>query len=347
MLDRYTISDNIMLSLDSDAYMKCARCGKSAMVTDGSTGERFCGVCGFVVNERIEDSGPERRSFSKDEHEDRSRTGGPSSLAIHDMGLATMIGHDNKDATGKPLSTSMKSTITRLRTWDSRSQVHESQERNFRQAFSELSRMKDKLALSDSVVEKTAYIYRKALEKNLARGRSIPGLIAAAMYLACRDTGTPRTLNEVARQINIKRKDVSRCYRLLLKELDLKMPVLDPIKCMSRIASQAGLNEKVKRQALTILEGANRMEITAGKDPMGLAAAALYLSCVINKEDTTQKVIALAAGVTEVTIRNRCKGLRELLDIKMPDKLNSKLGRPEKFMSSTIQMIAPTKSNEI
>lgn len=113
---------------------------------------------------------------------------------------------------------------------------------------------------------------------------------------------------------------------------------------MSRISSQAGLSEKVKRRALTILEDANKMEITAGKDPMGLAAAALYLSCVINKEDTTQKVIALAAGVTEVTIRNRCKGLRELLDIKMPDKLNSKTGRPEKSMSSVIQMIIPDSS---
>ncbi len=336
--------DKLMLSLDSDPHMKCARCGKDAVVTDGSTGERFCGICGFVINERIEDSGPERRSFSKDEHDDRSRTGGPSSLAIHDMGLATMIGRDNKDATGKPLSTSMKSTIIRLRTWDGRSQVNESQERNFRQAFSELSRMKDKLALPDAVVEKTAYIYRKAVEKNLARGRSIPGLISAAMYLACRDTGTPRTLNEVARQINIKRKDVSRCYRLLLKELDLKMPVLDPIKCMSRISSQAGLSEKVKRRALTILEDANRLEITAGKDPMGLAAAALYLSCVINKEDTTQKVIAMAAGVTEVTIRNRCKGLRELLNIKMPYKLNLRLDCPEKSMNSIIQMATPNSA---
>lgn len=309
------------------------------MVTDGSTGERFCGICGFVINERIEDSGPERRSFSKDEHDDRTRTGGPSSLAIHDMGLATVIGHDNRDATGKPLSISMKSTITRLRTWDSRSQIHESQERNLRQAFSELSRMKDKLALSDAVVEKTAYVYRKALEKNLTRGRSIPGLIAAAMYLACRETGTPRTLNEVARQINIKRKDVSRCYRLLLKELDLKMPVLDPIKCMSRISSQAGLSEKVKRQALTILEDANRLEITAGKDPMGLAAAALYVSCVINKEDTTQKVIAMAAGVTEVTIRNRCKGLRELLHLKIPDKLSLMQDYHEDSANPDIQIV--------
>ena len=290
------------------------------MLTDGVTGERFCGGCGLVINERIEDSGPERQSFSKEQFEDRARTGIPMSLAIHDMGLATVIGHDNRDSTGKPLSTSMKSTITRLRVWDSRSQVKESSDKNFRQAFSELSRLKDKLALSDAVIEKTAYIYRKAQDKGLARGRSISGLIAAALYLACRDTCTPRTLNEVASQINVKRKDVSRCYRLLVQELELTIPVLDPIKCMSRIASQSGLSEKVKRHALTILEDANEMEITAGKDPMGLAAAALYLSCVLNKESTTQKVIAMAAGVTEVTIRNRYKGLRENLNIQVPEK---------------------------
>ena len=285
------------------------------MLTDNTTGERFCGGCGFVISERVEDSGPEWRSFSKEEHEDRSRTGTPTSLAMHDMGLATIIDHANKDVSGKPLSAYMKSTINRLRTWDSRSQVHEPVDRNFRQAFSELDRLKDKLALSDAVIEKTAYIYRKALDKGLVRGRSIPGLVAAALYAACRDTETPRTLTDVANGINITRKDVSRSYRLLLRELDLNMPVVDPINFMSRIASEAGLSEKVKRRALTILKDASKMEITAGKDPMGLAASALYLSCVMSGENTTQRVIAQAAGVTEVTIRNRCKGLKESLKI--------------------------------
>jgi transcription initiation factor TFIIB len=285
------------------------------MLTDNVTGEMFCGGCGFVISERIEEAGPEWRSFSKDEYNDRSRTGSPTSLAIHDRGLATIIDHVNMDATGKPLSASMKSTIKRLRTWDSRSQAHESADRNFRQAFSDLGRLKDKLALSDALIEKTAYIYRKALEKGLVRGRSIPGVIAAALYAACRDSGTPRTLHDVSSAINIKKKEVSRCYRLILRELDLKMPVVDPIKCMSRIVSKAELSEKVKRGALAILNDASTMEITAGKHPMAIAAAALYLSCVMNGENTTQKVIAMAAGVTEVTIRNRYKGLKDLLKI--------------------------------
>ncbi len=299
----------------SSANDICSRCGKGSMLTDNDSGEMFCSKCGFVATERVEQEGPEWRSFSKDGGQDRTRTGNPISLAMHDMGLATIINPQNKDASGKPLTASMKSTIERLRTWDSRSQVHEPVDRNFRQAFSELDRLKDKLALSDAVIEKTAYIYRKALEKGLVRGRSIQALIASALYAACRNTETPRTLTDVANGINIKRKDVARCYRLLLRELDLKMPVVDPINVVSRIASIADLSEKTKRKAREFLKEASRLEVSAGKDPMGLAAAALYLACVMIGENTTQKDIANAAGVTEVTIRNRYKGLKEVLKL--------------------------------
>ena len=234
---------------------------------------------------------------------------------MHDMGLATIINPMNKDAAGKPLTASMKSTIERLRTWDSRSQVHEPVDRNFRQAFSELNRLKDKLAISDAVIEKSAYIYRKALDKGLVRGRSISALMAAALYAACRDTATPRNLKDVEIAANLKRKDIARCYRLLVKELDLKMPVADSIQCVARIASKIGIAEKTKRYAITVLKSAQEIEISAGKDPMGLAAAALYLSCVKNSEDKTQRDIAESANVTEVTIRNRYKGLKELLNL--------------------------------
>jgi transcription initiation factor TFIIB len=261
------------------------------------------------------ESGPEWRSFSKEEHEGRSRTGVPTSLAMHDMGLATIIGPTDRDATGKPLSASMRSTIERLRTWDSRSQVHEPIDRNFRQAFSELDRLKDKLAVGDAVIEKAAYIYRKALDKGLVRGRSISALIAASLYAACRDTETPRTLKDVGHSSNIKRKDIARCYRLLLRELGLRMPVVDPIKCIARIASKAGLSEKTKREATKILKTAEEIKISAGKDPMGLAAAALYVACVTNGENKTQRDVAEAAGVTEVTIRNRYKGLKISLNL--------------------------------
>ncbi|TBR25526.1 MAG: transcription initiation factor IIB [Candidatus Nitrosotenuis sp.] len=297
----------------SSSQIRCPSCAKNTMQTDVTTGEMFCRNCGFVVAEKIEESGPEWRAFSNDES-DRSRVGAGTSLTMHDMGLSTVIGAADKDATGKPLSASMKSSIERLRTWDSRTQTHSSADRNLRQALSELDKMKDKMALAESVVEKAAYIYRKAMEKKLVRGRSIHGLIAACLYAACRNTETPRTLDDVAESINIRRKDVARCYRLIYKELDLKMPVADPTKGISRIASTANLSEKTKRRAMEILNKAKKIGMVAGKDPMGIAAAALYLACISNGEIRSQKDISIAAGVTEVTIRNRCVGLKTLLE---------------------------------
>ena len=280
------------------------------MLTDDVTGERFCEKCGYVISETLQDAGPEWRSFSKEGGSDPTRTGAPTTLAMHDRGLATIISPINKDSSGKPLTSTMKSTIERLRTWDSRSKVNASTDRNLMQALNELSRLKDKLSLSDAVIEKASYIYRKALEKGLVKGRSISALIAAALYAACRDTETPRTLKDVAEAGNVKKKDISRCYRILHKELELKMPVVDSVQCIARIASKIGITEKTKRYAAKVLKIAQEHEESAGKDPMGLAAAALYMACVKNSEDMTQRDIAEAANVTEVTIRNRYKGLR-------------------------------------
>ena len=292
---------------------KCPSCGKASIVSDVNTGELCCGSCGFVINDKVEDTGAEWRSFSQDEG-NRARTGAGTSLTMHDMGLSTVIGSVNKDSTGKPLSASMKSSIERLRTWDSRTQAHSSSDRNLRQALNEMDKIKDKLALTNAVIEKAAYIYRKAMEKKLIRGRSIHGLVAACIYASCRNTETPRTLDDIAKGINIRRKDVARCYRLIYRELELKIPVPDPLKGVSRIASLADLSEKTKRKAIVILNKARKVGMIAGKDPMGIAAAALYIACISNGESKSQKEISIASGVTEVTIRNRCAGLRQILD---------------------------------
>ncbi len=290
----------------------CLRCGKKALITDSETGEIFCGGCGFVSTERIESLGPEKRSFPGD-GVNRERTGVGTSLPIHDLGLSKVISTTHRDATGKPLSSSMKTTLKRLRTWDSRSQ-NEPIDRNFRQAFNELYRLKDKLSLSDSVVEKAAYTYRKALEKKLVRGRSIPAMMGSALYAACREVETPRTLKDIADTMNIKKGDLAACYRLLVKELDLKIPVVDSVQNVARIASKIGLSEKTKRHAIGILRKAEETKISAGKNPMALAATALYISCVKMGVRHTQRDLAEAANVTEVTIRNRYKGLFALLE---------------------------------
>lgn len=285
-------------------------------MTDSAGAELYCGYCGFVVKEKIIDQGPERRSFPGDgEKGDRGRTGIPTSIAIHDMGLSTMMGAANKDAAGRSLSGTMRASVERMRTWDRRSQAHESTDRNLRQAFNELRRFSDKLVVSDAVTEKAAYFYRKALERNLVRGRSITAMIAASLYAACRDGEIPRTLKDVAAVSNVKKKDLARTYRLLYKEMDFKMPVADASRCVSGIASRAKLTEKTQRRAHEILLRAKQMGLSAGKDPTGLAASALYVACTLEGDYKTQKDVAEAAKVTEVTIRNRYKDLRAALGI--------------------------------
>ncbi len=289
---------------------RCPRCSKKGIITDSTTGEMFCSKCGFVLYERASNSSPERR-FS-DDTSNKSHTGDKTSLTRHDRGLSSIINPINKDSAGNPLSPSMKSSLKRLRVWDNRSNVNSSVDRNLQKALSELLKMKEKLSLSDAIAEKAAYIYRKALEKKLIRGRSISALIAAALYASCRESGTPRTIKEVSSEINIRRRDLAVSYRMLLRELDLRMPVVDSVQCIARIASQAGVSEKTKRHAIKILKKAEQNQSSAGKDPMGLAASSLYPASLKTGEKISKKQVALASGVTEVIIRKRFKGLKLL-----------------------------------
>jgi transcription initiation factor TFIIB len=262
-------------------------------------------------------NGPEWRAFTPGEKETRSRVGVPLSFAVHDKGLTTIIGRIGKDAYGRSLPLKTKLQMLRLRKWQIRSRVHSSTDRNLAQAMAELDRLCDKLHIPANIKERAAIIYRKALEQGLVRGRSISAIAAASLYASCRVTQTPRTLREITRQSPIDRKDIARCYRLMLKDLAIQMPKPSAQLRIPKIAAKVGVGEKTQQAAIDILRRAESVRTTAGKDPMGLAAAALYIACVLNKEKRTQKVIADAAGVTEVTIRNRYKGLKDALRIRV------------------------------
>lgn len=312
------ISLNRVIHIDFSENMKTSLvspCKHDQTVTDPESGEIICRNCGLVISDRIQESRPEWRAFNSQEADDRSRTGIPSSLARHDMGLSTVIARTDRDASGRQIEGVMKTTMDRLRAWDFRTQAHSPTDRNLRQAFSELDRLKDKLSLSDAVIEKTAYIYRKAQERGLVRGRTISATLGAALYIAIRETGMSRTLKDIAETSNVKRKDLARMYRLVVMELDLKIPMIDPMKCIARVASKANLGERTKRHAMNIMADVMKSGMSAGKDPMGLAASVLYMASLETGENRTQTDIADAAGVTEVTVRNRYKSLKGRLDV--------------------------------
>ena len=287
------------------------------IITDTNTGEIICSRCGVVVSDRIQNiSQPEWRAFSNAEHEDRSRTGIPASLAIHDMGLATLIGKTDRDATGRKIDTMMHTTMQRLRTWDLRSHVRPS-DRSLVHALNELRILEDKLALPYVVVEKAAYIYRKAQDMKLSRGRLISGLVAASVHIACREMNTTRTLKDIAAASNIKRKQLGKAYTLLFIELDIKVPLADQTKCIAKVANKANLSERTKRHAIRTMDEIKRKDddmVSAGKNPMALAATILYFSCLKTGENKSQFDIAEAAGITEVTIRNRSRDLKNKLE---------------------------------
>ena len=319
----------------------CPRCAKGKLIVSVETNERCCQECGYVVNELSVDTGAEWRSNAGTDRPDRSRAGSPTTLTMHDQGLATRIGTDNKDATGKHLTAETRYLFKRLKTWDGRSNTTASKDKNFITAFAELKRLEDKLTLNSVISERAAYIYRKALEAKLVRGRSINALIAASLYAACRQLGVIRNLKDFELHANIKRKDIARCYRLLLRSLEILMPVVDPVSCVAKIASgKLNITEKSKRYAIRILKEASEKHLSSGKDPMGLAASALYLACVKNGEDITQRDIAQSADVTEVTIRNRYKGLKDMktvddemiINIEQRKKRNTKLTNHKKYI---------------
>ncbi|MFW6110828.1 MAG: transcription initiation factor IIB [Thermoproteota archaeon] len=297
----------------------CPECGRSNLIQGYDTGEIICGGCGLVVRDQLMDKGPEWRAFTKQETMERSRVGLPISYSLFDKGLSTSIGDVNRDAHGRRLPLRTRVQMWRLRKWHITSRIHSSMNRNLSQALSELARLSDKTSIPPSVTEEAAVIYRKVLNKGLVRGRSIVAFAAASLYAACRKTETARTLSEISEASLTDKKSIASCYRLLLRELNMRMPLPSPITYLSKIAETTGISGEDQGCAIHILREAERKRFTAGKDPIGLAAAALYIACLKSGGDTTQKEIADVAGVTEVTIRNRYKSLKKLLNLEIPD----------------------------
>ena len=317
-------NDNSKRTLSSNSQLPdpdriCSICKSNQIITDNESGELICSKCGQVISDKIQEEGPEWRNFglssSGESNDTRSRIGMSTSLARHDMGLSTIIGRTDRDASGQKIDAQMRSKIDRLRTWDFRTQIRSATDRNLRNAFFQLNILKDRLGLSDSIVEKAAYIYRKAQERQLVRGRTISGVLAAAIYIACREMGISRTLKDIAVYSNVKLKEVAKSYRLLCLELDLKIPIVDPMKYIAKVANKANLSEKTKRQAAEIMDNVTKREISVGKNPMGLAASVLYISSMKTGENITQGDLSNAAGVTEVTLRNRYKDLMNTLEL--------------------------------
>ena len=295
--------------------VKCPECGSSFILRDHSRAELVCRNCGFVIDEDLIDYAPEWRAFDSEQREKRARTGAPMTYTIHDKGLSTIIGWQNRDSYGKSIPTRNRAQLYRLRKWQTRTRISDSTEHNLAIALSSLDRMSSTLGLPRNVRETAAMIYRKAVRRKLIRGRSIEGVSAAVLYAACRQCNVPRTLEEISKVANMPKKEIGRNYRNISRKLELKLLPTTPQDYISRFCSVLKLSTDVKAKTLQILHEAANRELTSGRGPTGIAAASIYIASVLCGERRTQTEVADVAGVTEVTIRNRYKEIAEKLNI--------------------------------
>ncbi|MEF8841259.1 MAG: transcription initiation factor IIB [Haloarculaceae archaeon] len=291
----------------------CPECG-GRLQSDTEHGETVCVECGLVVEEGEIDRGPEWRAFDSKEKDEKSRVGAPTTNMMHDKGLSTNIGWQDKDAYGRQLSTRQRQKMQRLRTWNERFRTRDSKERNLKQALGEIDRMASALGLPENVRETASVIYRRALADDLLPGRSIEGVSTASLYAAARQAGTPRSLDEITGVSRVEKDEIARTYRYVVRELGLEIQPADPESYVPRFASDLGLSDEAERRARELLTSAKEAGIHSGKSPVGLAAAAVYAAALLTNEKVTQSQVSDVANISEVTIRNRYHELLEADD---------------------------------
>ncbi len=297
--------------------VRCPECGSTHLVQDYGRGELVCEECGLVIEDAYIDQGPEWRAFDAEQRDKRARTGAPMDYSLPDKGLNTVIGWQNKDSHGKSIPARNRAQLYRLRKWQRRMRFGENSRRNLSSGILEIDRISSLMTLSRNVREAAAMVYRRAVEKNLIRGRSVEGVVAAALYAACRQCGMPYTLDEVAAVADMERKEIGKTYRFLTRELSLKLMPTSPEDYVGRFCEMLKLGEDTQTKALEIIRQAEEKELTSGRGPTGIAAAAIYIAATLCSERRTQREVADIASVTEVTIRNRYKELAEKLNLEI------------------------------
>ncbi|MEM3241180.1 MAG: transcription initiation factor IIB [Candidatus Micrarchaeaceae archaeon] len=293
----------------------CPSCGSTDIIYDAEKGEYVCNNCGLVIEANVVDNGPEWRAFDADQRNERARTGAPIKYMKPNKGLVTEIDMYNKDIRGAKLPSKRQAQLYRIRKWHKRASIASSSERNYLVALPELSRVASYLGLPDNIRESAALLYRQCVKNNLIRGRPIETVVNAALYTVCRQTGMPRTLDEIAQISGVPKKEIGRTYRIIVHELDLKVPLTNPVSYVPRYVAALKLSGEAQEKANELLKRAMKKGLVSGRSPTGVCAAAVYIASALAGERRTQKEVAEVAGVTEVTIRNRYRELKKELNI--------------------------------
>ena len=283
----------------------CPECGCEEIIKDYIQAELICSNCGLVISDHMIQF-KTRRAFSPEERKDREHTGSPLSSILPDYGLSTCIDKSNPEgASSKEIQ-----KFNRIRKWNTRMDWHH---RNLSIATNEIRRICSHLELPSRVSDRSATLYRKVYKLNLLKGRSIKSMVCTCVYIACREHKIPRTLSEICGLSSENKKTIRRCYKIVLQNLKLKVPNLKANELIAKMSSSLKITKDIENRALEIIRLAKQSKNLTGKDPKGIAAAALYLACLEMNNRRSQSEVAKVAEITEVTLRNRYKELLKII----------------------------------
>jgi len=291
----------------------CPEC-QSSLVDDVQNGEIICSGCGVVVADQMADYGPESKSSSLEEKMKLARATGQTTYSQHDLGIATEISISAKDFSGKTINSQVANQMHNLRKWQQRVRVSSPRERRLANVLTKIGETCQNLSLPKNVLETASIIYRSLDGQIEVKGKSVVSISVATIYMACKQCGVVRSLEEIckvvcaAKDVKSKTKLAAKYYRTMVMEMgQATAPVITMDKYISKIANLTQTDVRVERLALEISEKTRNNNLADGKAPNGIAAAYLYVASILLGQNVIQRDISSVAGVTEVTIRNRCK----------------------------------------
>jgi len=275
---------------------KCPKCGSKNLVAYPELGELVCAKCGTVIREHMVSQAPEEYGF------EQARTGPPISIGKAGFGLSTGVGD------------------SRLIMAQVRSRT--STEKKLSRAVRILSRRISKLNLPNHIVQDAIHIYRRAVSLKMTSGRNIRVMLASSVYAACRRAGHPISVEDIAEAFEVSPKRLGKTFRLIASKLQIRTlpPKIESI--VYNVSSRLIIDYRVVSEAVKIARKAEKV-LPPGRNPYGVAAAALYIAAQAHGERLRQKDVASAAGVTEVTLRARIKELMSIIQSNSVSNINS------------------------
>lgn len=317
----------------NDKRSLCLICNDNyKTISDPETREVICVKCGKVLSDEKNDECPSPRIYEEINNvngtaqaiNNELMSHNTSNILPYNIQSPTIIGRTNVDATGRKIGTDMENIINKLRVLEKRTRYNNATDRNLKYAFEQLNKLKYKLGISDAIIKKSFYFYKKAQSLGIVRGRTIDGIVSASIYLACKEFERPTTLKEISKATNVKIRTISHYYRILVVELGLEtVPVIDPMKCIIKITNKMNLNESTERKAIQIMADVKRNKIHEGKNPIAIAASTVYVACKIDEDyndkkgkTKTQREFAKSTGISDSVLRKWYNDIVYTLNLK-------------------------------